>query len=132
MALTMIGVKYKSDKRDLNLQHGGWFVKIGLWLLFNMLPFFFPVGLVNAYGAPCARSWLAASSSNLLCVSWLAALRSWHNVVGRADHVSYCLLCPTLSTLVLSKHMLSSTHHLNSIGDGLAKRYTMWPLGRDC
>jgi phosphotransferase system glucose/maltose/N-acetylglucosamine-specific IIC component len=50
LALTMLGVKYKSDKRDRYLQHGGWFVKIALWLLFNALPFFFPIGLVNAYG----------------------------------------------------------------------------------
>lgn len=50
MALTMLGVRYKNDKRDLYLQHGGWFVKVGLWLLFNALPFFLPVGLVNSYG----------------------------------------------------------------------------------
>lgn len=50
MALTMLGVRYKNDKRDLYLQHGGWFVKVGLWLLFNTLPFFLPVGVVNSYG----------------------------------------------------------------------------------
>lgn len=55
MAVAMVGVRYKSDKRDQYLQHGGWFVKIGLWLLFNILPFFFPVSFVNGYGArpPC-------------------------------------------------------------------------------
>ena len=55
MALAMVGVRYKSDKRDQYLQHGGWFVKIALWLLFNVLAFFLPVGLVSAYGAcgPC-------------------------------------------------------------------------------
>lgn len=52
LALTMVGVKYKSDKRDRYLQHGGWFVKIALWLLFIALPFFFPIGLINAYGRP--------------------------------------------------------------------------------
>ena len=54
----MVGVRYKSDKRDQYLQHGGWFVKIGLWLLFNILPFFFPVSFVNGYGAPslCMRA----------------------------------------------------------------------------
>ena len=50
MALTMLGVRHKSDKRDLYLQHGGWLVKVGLWLLFNALPFFLPVGVVNSYG----------------------------------------------------------------------------------
>ena len=51
LSLTMIGVKFKGDKRDQYLQHGGWFVKIGLWLLFNALPFFLPVSLVSSYGA---------------------------------------------------------------------------------
>lgn len=51
MALAMVGVRYKSDKRDQYLQHGGWFVKIALWLLFNVLTFFLPVGMINAYGA---------------------------------------------------------------------------------
>ena len=50
MALVMVGVRYKSDKRDVYLQHGGWFVKIALWLLCSILPFFFPVGFVNGYG----------------------------------------------------------------------------------
>ena len=52
MSLAMVGVKYKSDKRDQYLQHGGWFVKVALWVLFNVLPFFFPVSFVNGYGAP--------------------------------------------------------------------------------
>ena len=51
MALAMVGVKYKSDKRDQYLQHGGWFVKVALWVLFNVLPFFFPASFVNGYGA---------------------------------------------------------------------------------
>jgi len=51
MALAMVGVRFKSDKRDQYLQHGGWFVKVALWLLFTVVAFFLPVGLVNAYGA---------------------------------------------------------------------------------
>ena len=50
MALALLGVKYKSDKRDQYLHHGNWLVKLGLWLAFCVLPFFFPAGLVNAYG----------------------------------------------------------------------------------
>ena len=49
MSAVLIGVKYKSDKRDQYLHHGGWLVKLGLWLTLCILPFFFPVGLVNAY-----------------------------------------------------------------------------------
>jgi hypothetical protein len=50
LALTMLGVKYKGDKRDQYLQHGGWFVKIALWVICNILPFLLPAGIVNSYG----------------------------------------------------------------------------------
>ena len=58
MSAVLIGVKYKSDKRDQYLHHGGWLVKLALWLAFCILPFFFPVGLVNAYckSDPCCWS----------------------------------------------------------------------------
>lgn len=49
LSAVMVGVKYKSDKRDRYLHHGGWLAKAALWALFNVLPFFFPNGLVNAY-----------------------------------------------------------------------------------
>ena len=50
MAPALVGVKYKSDKRDRFLHHGNWLVKLSLWLLFCVLPFFFPNGIVNVYG----------------------------------------------------------------------------------
>lgn len=53
MALALLGVKYKSDKRDQYLHHGNWMVKLGLWLFFCALPFLFPNGLVNMFGACC-------------------------------------------------------------------------------
>ena len=43
-------VKYKSDWRDKGLHHGGYAIKVALWLAFNILPFFLPNPLVNAYG----------------------------------------------------------------------------------
>ncbi len=46
----MLGVKYKGDKRDQYLQHGGWFVKIALWVICNIIPFLLPSGLVTSYG----------------------------------------------------------------------------------
>ena len=73
MAVAMVGVRYKSDKRDQYLQHGGWFVKIGLWLLFNILPFFFPVSFVNGYGAP---SLPVRAIKSLLTYMFLTAERS--------------------------------------------------------
>lgn len=59
LSAVMIGVRYKSDKRDRHLHHGGWLVKVVLWLFFNVVPFFFPIGLVNAY------SWFARFASPL-------------------------------------------------------------------
>ena len=60
LSLALMGVRYRSDKRDLYLHHGNWLLKLGLWLAFCILPFFFPNGLVNAYGAasyafPCPQ-----------------------------------------------------------------------------
>ena len=49
LSAAMVGVKYKSDKRDTFLHHGSWAIKLLLWALFITLPFFFPVGLINAY-----------------------------------------------------------------------------------
>ena len=62
MALVLLGVKYKSDKRDQYLHHGNWMVKLGLWLLFSALPFFFPNGLINMYGA---QGWTKAEAVRL-------------------------------------------------------------------
>ena len=50
LAAVMLGVRYKGDRRDAFLHHGSWLLKAGLWLLAMVLPFFFPNGLVNAYG----------------------------------------------------------------------------------
>ena len=35
MAAALLGVKYKGDKRDQYLHHGGWLLKLGLWLAFS-------------------------------------------------------------------------------------------------
>jgi hypothetical protein len=52
MALAMMGVKYKSDNRDKFMQHGNWVLKLGLWLLASVLPFFLPSSMVYSYGEP--------------------------------------------------------------------------------
>lgn len=57
LAVVMFDVKYKSDRRDTALHHGHWLVKLGLWSLCNVLPFFLPPGVVGAY------SWLARFGS---------------------------------------------------------------------
>lgn len=51
LSLVMLGVRYKSDRRDQYLQHGSWLIKVGLWVLCNTVPFFLPVAVVNSYGA---------------------------------------------------------------------------------
>ncbi len=56
LSAVMVGVKYKSDKRATYLHHGSWAIKLVLWLLFNLLPFFFPVGLIDAYCKSAAHA----------------------------------------------------------------------------
>jgi hypothetical protein len=51
MSLALLGVKYKGEKRGQLLQHGNWVIKLVVWILFNALPFLFPNGMVQAYGA---------------------------------------------------------------------------------
>ena len=60
----MLGVRYKSDRRDQYLQHGSWLIKVGLWVLCNTVPFFLPVAVVNSYGAMCCRAGAAAEPSS--------------------------------------------------------------------
>lgn len=77
MSLIMVGVKYKSDKRGQYIHHGNWLAKLGVWLLFNALPFFFPNGMVEAYG------WLARIGSGLFLVIQMVILldftQSWND-----------------------------------------------------
>lgn len=49
LALIMIGVKDQNDKRD-SWHHGGWTVKIVIWLLLIVLAFFIPDSIILAYG----------------------------------------------------------------------------------
>eukprot|EP00891_Asterochloris_glomerata_P004139 jgi/Astpho2/4139/Aster-01281 len=100
MSAVLVGVKYKSDKRDQFLHHGGWLVKLMLWLGFNALPFFFPVGLVNAY------AWLARFGSGVFMIVQMIILvdmaQSWNDSwVNKDDHrFLYGLLGLTVSCYV--------------------------------
>lgn len=75
LSVVLLGVKFKSDKRDQYLQHGGWIVKVGLWIGFNVIAFLAPVGLVNAYceppilSAPPLHLWQAAFLCCLVSLS---------------------------------------------------------------
>ncbi len=44
-------VKYKDDWRDAYVHHGGYVVKIILWFVCNIIPFFFSNGVIAAYAA---------------------------------------------------------------------------------
>jgi len=48
LSFLLIGVKYKGESRA-KLHQGGWFLKICLWLLFNIIPFFLPNGVASFY-----------------------------------------------------------------------------------
>lgn len=87
MSAVLVGVKYKSDKRDQYLHHGGWLVKLTLWLVCCVLPFFFPVGLVNAYceqgsnGAVPCNTAVTASGPALPCSLVMGPATGWMTVV---------------------------------------------------
>ncbi|XP_015958674.1 uncharacterized protein LOC107482665 [Arachis duranensis] len=49
LALIMIGVKDQNDRRD-SWHHGGWTVKMVIWLLLVILSFFLPDVIILAYG----------------------------------------------------------------------------------
>lgn len=49
LALIMIGVKDQNDKRD-SWHHGGWMVKMIIWILLIVLMFFMPNVVVDIYG----------------------------------------------------------------------------------
>lgn len=68
LAVVMVDVRYKSDRRDAALHHGHWLLKAGLWLACNILPFFLPVGVVGAY------SWLARFGSPLFLLIQMVIL----------------------------------------------------------
>jgi hypothetical protein len=55
MSVSMIGVKFKGDNRDRYLHHGHPLLKLGLWLLFTLLPFLFPNEVLNVYSKPPVR-----------------------------------------------------------------------------
>eukprot|EP00195_Chlamydomonas_chlamydogama_P004895 CAMPEP_0202902598 /NCGR_PEP_ID=MMETSP1392-20130828/16943_1 /ASSEMBLY_ACC=CAM_ASM_000868 /TAXON_ID=225041 /ORGANISM="Chlamydomonas chlamydogama, Strain SAG 11-48b" /LENGTH=445 /DNA_ID=CAMNT_0049589387 /DNA_START=195 /DNA_END=1532 /DNA_ORIENTATION=+ len=62
MSCIMLGVKYRSDKRDKYLHHGNYLLKLGVWLLFTALPFLFPNNIVEGY------AWMARIGSGFFLV----------------------------------------------------------------
>lgn len=76
MSLALCGVRYKSDKRDQMLHHGNWMLKLGLWIIFIALPFFFPNNIVYGY------AWLARFGSGVFLIIQMIILldftQSWN------------------------------------------------------
>ena len=68
LALALLGVRARGDRRAQLLMSGSPAVKLGLWLLFNALPFFLPNSAVFAYG------YLARTGSALFLVIQLFLL----------------------------------------------------------
>lgn len=127
MALALLGVKYKSDKRDQYLHHGNWMVKLGLWLFFSALPFFFPNGMVNVYGESCtASASLAATvlrhpNANefvaLNCVPYLLADLGW------VKHLSVQAFTAVSS---------DNSHILQALWHALARAPSLWCRWSSC
>eukprot|EP01023_Acetabularia_acetabulum_P027088 TRINITY_DN2563_c0_g1_i2.p1 TRINITY_DN2563_c0_g1~~TRINITY_DN2563_c0_g1_i2.p1 ORF type:complete len:377 (-),score=70.98 TRINITY_DN2563_c0_g1_i2:153-1283(-) len=68
MAIAMISVRYKNDKRAQTLHHGGWIIKALLWLGLNILPFLFPNKVIYVYG------WVARIGSPIFLLIQLLIL----------------------------------------------------------
>jgi len=49
MAVMTAGVEFRNDPRDKHVQHGGWGLKLLLYILLTVLPFFFPSPLIAGY-----------------------------------------------------------------------------------
>jgi len=96
LSMALVGVKYKSDRRGTFLQHGGWMIKIVLWLAFNALPFFLPNQVINSY------AWIARPGAGLfLIVQMLILLDFSHtlndSLVGaEEERYLYLLLAATV------------------------------------
>ena len=73
MSVAMLGVKYKSDKRDIHLHHGNYLLKLLAWFAFTAVTFLFPNSFVEAYGGSLARR---ASESMRNCTHRTHAARA--------------------------------------------------------
>jgi serine incorporator 1/3 len=50
LSLILMGVRYQNDNRAKFLMSGSPGIKLGMWALFNVMPFFLPNNVVLAYG----------------------------------------------------------------------------------
>lgn len=97
MSVSLLGVRYKSDKRDQYLHHGGWLLKIALWLGCLVLPFFLPNGVILGY------SWLARIGAGMFLVIQMLILldctQSWNDawVAQEDERFLYGLLAASLA-----------------------------------
>eukprot|EP01026_Neomeris_dumetosa_P027760 TRINITY_DN2253_c0_g1_i3.p3 TRINITY_DN2253_c0_g1~~TRINITY_DN2253_c0_g1_i3.p3 ORF type:complete len:436 (+),score=55.29 TRINITY_DN2253_c0_g1_i3:323-1630(+) len=95
LSIVMIGVRYKNDRREQTIHHGGWLLKGIAWLGLNILPFFFPNGMIEAYG------WLARIGSPIFLLIQLLILldfaMSWNEAwvlkgeEGESQYYTYLL-----------------------------------------
>lgn len=76
LSCVLIDVKTRGDRRCA-IHHDHWAVKVGVWVLLTVLPFFLPNDVINAYGASNS-----APSPGRLSVCWdeTESLASLHAV----------------------------------------------------
>jgi hypothetical protein len=100
MSLALLGVRTKGDKRGAYLHQGNWAAKLAAWLVFIALPFFFPNGLVVAYGwAARFGSGLFLIIQMLILVDFTAAWNeSWVAAGEDDDRWLYALLGLTVAS----------------------------------
>jgi Serine incorporator (Serinc) len=104
LSAALLGVRYRSDARGKLLQHGHWGLKLGAWLAFSALPFFFPNGVVQAYGTPTGShtcmSLCSARCCNVLhCAALHRGITPHHCVHTDSALQATCFPAHSLSVL---------------------------------
>ncbi|MQL73794.1 hypothetical protein Taro_006184 [Colocasia esculenta] len=125
-ALMMIGVKDQNDRRD-SWHHGGWAVKIIIWVLLIVLMFFLPNVVITAYGkySPTQETLSKFGSGLFLLVQVILLLdftHTWNDAWVEKDEQKWYI-----ALLVVSVVCYLATYSFSGV-------LFIWfnPSGHDC
>ncbi|XP_047336182.1 serine incorporator 3-like isoform X1 [Impatiens glandulifera] len=105
LAVIMIGVKDQNDNRDL-LHHGGWVAKVAIWVLFVVLMFFMPDGVITVYGV--LSKFGAGLFLLVQVIILLDATHSWNDAwVAKDEQKWYMALLSVSGTCYIGAFTLS-------------------------
>jgi len=112
-------VVMRDDWRDSKLHHGGWVVKVLLWLGFNILPFFFSNGVITVYATVSkVVSPLFLAIQTLIIIDLTQEWNDRWVVEGDSDErYLYALLIGTIGNYVLTVALFVASFMWFSPGD---------------